>query len=138
MVRRLITRAAATLSALAISLVVGGATPAGAAGGAVSISSSGCGGPLFCYKPPSLTVTNNSAVTWTDSSHFPHTVTRCTTVACSGTGPGTGTDSTFTNKSVAPNGSASHTFNGTGTYNYYCTIHGYGVMHGSIMVTAPK
>jgi plastocyanin len=136
MVRRLFTRGAAVLSAAAISLAVAGATPAGAAGGAVSISSTGCGGPLFCYKPSALSITNNSAVTWTDSSHFPHTVTRCTAAACAGTGPGTGTG-TLPNKSIAPNGSASHTFSGTGTYNYYCTIHGYPVMHGSITV-APK
>ena len=138
MVGRLITRAAAVLSALAVSLVVAGATPAGAAGGAVTISASGCGGTLFCYKPSALSVTDGSAVTWTDTTAFPHTVTRCTAAACSGTGPGTGTDSTFTSASVSPNGSTAHTFHGTGTYNYYCSIHGYGVMHGTITVKAPK
>ena len=31
-----------------------------------------------------------------------------------------------------------HTFHGVGTYNYYCAIHGFAVMHGSVTVKAPK
>ncbi len=130
-------RAGAALSAMAIPLLIATATPVSAAGGAVSISSTGCS-TFYCYKPAALSVTNGSAVAWTDSSHVSHTVTRCTAAACSGTGPGSGTDSTFTSKSVAPNGSASQTFHGTGTYNYYCTLHGYGIMHGTVTVTEPK
>lgn len=135
--RRLIALAVATLSTLAFSLVAGASTAA-AANASVTISTSGCGASFFCYRPSALSVSDGTTVTWTDTTGFSHTVTRCTSAACNGTGPGSGTDSTFTNGSVAANGTFAHTFHGTGTYNYYCTIHGFGVMHGAITVTAPK
>ena len=139
MVGRLAHRAVAAISALSFSVVVATATPVAAATSNVSISSMQCaGGKLFCYKPSSLTVTNGNGVKWTDTSGVQHTVTRCTVAACGSPGPGSGTDSTFTSATIAPNGTFTHTFNGTGTYNYYCAIHGFAIMHGTITVQAPK
>jgi plastocyanin len=120
---------------------VGGAWLGGSIVGAttttVTITSTGCaGGNFFCYSPASITVANGTTVTWSNHSGVPHTVTRCSIPAC-GTGGGTGTDSSFTNGNVASaNGSTfSHTFHGSGTYVYYCMIHGYAAMHGTVIVT---
>jgi plastocyanin len=137
MVGRLATRAVAAISALSLAIVVATSTPAAAALSNVTITSSQCGGTFFCYKPSSLMVTDGGMVKWTDTTGVSHTVTRCTAAACSGTGPGSGTG-TLTSGSVAPNGTLTRTFNGTGIYNYYCTIHGFATMHGSITVKAPK
>jgi hypothetical protein len=65
-------------------------------------------------------------------------VTRCTPAACNGASGGTGNDPQFSSMTLAlpPNGSASFTFTQPGTYVYYCTIHGYALMHGTITVTA--
>src|SRR5437899_2766294 len=117
-------------AAVALSLAV----PPVAADTGVTIQNSGCGASTYCFVPSSASVGDAMTVTWTNQSGTNHTVTRCTPGACSGTGAGTGTDSTFTSGNVnAPNGSMfSHTFHGPGTYNYYCQIHGYQVMHGTI------
>jgi LPXTG-motif cell wall-anchored protein len=117
------------------------ATAAGAATGSdptVTIQSTGCGGALFCFSPASITVTDGSTVTWVNASGVQHTVTRCASGPCSGTSGGTGSDGSFMNGAigVANGASFSHTFHGAGTYNYYCTIHGFGVMHGTVTVVA--
>jgi plastocyanin len=130
--------AAAVLSGLALSIVAATSMASAAGPASVAISSTGCGGSLFCYKPPTLTVPDGSGVKWTNSTGVQHTVTRCTPAACGGIGPGTGTDSTFTSATIAANGTFTHTYHGTGTYNYYCAIHGFAVMHGSVTVKAPK
>src|SRR5438552_15754754 len=105
MVGRLAHRAVAAISALSFSIVVATAAPVAAATSNVSISSMQCaGGKLFCYKPSSLTVTNGNGVKWTDTTGVQHTVTRCTVAACGSPGPGSGTDSTFTSATIAPNG----------------------------------
>jgi plastocyanin len=135
-VRVLARLAVIGLGALAFAIVTATTTSA-ATSSTVTISST-CSGTIFCFKPGPLTVTDGTTVMWSNSTGFHHTVTRCSAAACSGNGPGTGTDSTFTTGSVAPNGSFSHTFHGTGTYNYYCQVHGYAVMHGTITVKAPK
>jgi plastocyanin len=129
--------AVVAMSAVAFAIMTATSTSA-ASGSTVTISSTGCSGSAYCFLPGSLTVTDGTTVMWSNSTVAPHTVTRCTAMACSGTGPGTGTDSTFTNGSISADGSFSHTFHGTGTYNYYCQVHGYIVMHGTITVKAPK
>ena len=79
-----------------------------------------------------------ATVTWTNTSGVEHTVARCTPAACNGASGGTGTDATFSKSTVAvPAGASFHyTFAQPGTYVYYCTLHGYAVMHGTITVTA--
>jgi LPXTG-motif cell wall-anchored protein len=65
-------------------------------------------------------------------------VTRCDAPDCNGVGGGTGGDATFTSANIAAGGGStfSHTFHGAGTYHYYCQVHGYFVMHGTITVLA--
>jgi plastocyanin len=137
-VRRLAQCAAAVLSGLALSIVAATSMASAAGPTNVAISSTSCGGTLFCYKPSSVTVADGTSVKWTNSTGVQHTVTRCTPAACNGMGPGTGTDSSFTSATIAAGGTFTHTFHGKGTYNYYCAIHGYATMHGSVTVKAPK
>jgi plastocyanin len=91
---------------------------------------------FFCFRPPVVSIVNNSKVVWSNQTGVTHTVTRCTPAACSGHGGGTGTDAGF---GTGVNGLASgqrygFTFDAPGTYVYYCTIHGYSVMHGTVKV----
>ena len=92
----------------------------------------------FCYVPQAMSVPVGSTVTWVNKSGAPHTVTRCTPAACTGASAGTGTDSSFTSGDIAAASGAtfSQTFSQPGTYVYYCKIHGYALMHGTITVTA--
>jgi plastocyanin len=90
----------------------------------------------FCYAPANLTIHQVDSVTWTNNSSSIHTVTTCTTSACSGTGPGTGTDPAFNSGVINQAASFTLQFHGVGTYNYYCQIHGFTVMHGIITVKA--
>ena len=66
--RRLATCAAAVLSGLALSIVAATSMASAAGPASVAISSSGCGGSLFCYKPPTLTVPDGSGVKWTNAT----------------------------------------------------------------------
>ena len=129
---------AVTASAVAaLSLMTGSAPSAGATTGASSVSIVNSGGvctSVFCYEPSKLTVLPGTTVTWTDKSFAEHTVTRCNTSACSGTGPGTGTDPAF-NSGVFGT-TFSLVFRGVGTYNYYCQIHGFATMHGTVTVSS--
>jgi plastocyanin len=93
-----------------------------------------CGiGEVFCYIPSSATVSVGDTVLWADQSGFRHTVTRCDPQQCEGHDGGTGSDSLL-EAIVEPNLDVSRTFTGPGTYLYYCRIHTYGVMHGTITV----
>jgi LPXTG-motif cell wall-anchored protein len=99
---------------------------------------SGTGACLFCFSPAAVTIPAGASVTFTNTSGADHTVARCTPSACNGESGGTGTDSAFSQATVAvPAGqSFSYTFTQPGTYVYYCTIHGYALMHGTITVAA--
>jgi plastocyanin len=88
----------------------------------------------FCFSPANLTIRQAQTVTWNNTTSVTHTVTSCTTSACSGVGPGTGTDPTFNSGFLSPGGTFVLQFHGAGTYNYYCMVHGYLVMHGTITV----
>jgi plastocyanin len=90
----------------------------------------------FCYQPASVTVRQAGTVTWTNRSAASHTVTRCDPTACPGAGPGTGTDPAFGSGVLGAGATFSVTFHGKGTYNYYCQIHGFAVMHGTVTVLA--
>jgi plastocyanin len=96
-----------------------------------------CGpGVYFCYIPSPATVSVGDTLVWTDQSGFgPHTVTRCDPQVCAGQDGGSGSDSPL-DGSVGPGSDFSHTFTGPGTYFYYCRIHGYALMHGSVTVSA--
>ena len=116
----------------------GGSVPHAAGGAAVGISIQ-TGGPCgqeFCFSPQVMTVNPGTTVTWTNTTEVVHTVTRCSTPACPVDG-GTGTDSAFDSGYLGAGQTFSVTFHGLGTYVYYCQIHGYAVMHGTITVIPP-
>jgi plastocyanin len=111
------------------------ATAAPAVTGAVSVvPMGGTCTSLFCFKPPFVKVVNNSTVTWTNRSGVTHTITRCTPANCSGHGGGTGTDAGFGTTALPANQHYAFKFDAPGTYVYYCAIHGYAVMHGTVSV----
>ena len=130
----------ALASATVAIAAIGAASPVvgHAAGTSVSIKESppGCPRTGYCFTPASVSVSAGSSVTWTDLSDANHTITRCTASACNGVGPGSGADSGPASGQISQNNSFSMTFNGAGTYNYYCTVHGYAVMHGTVTVAA--
>ena len=99
--------------------------------------SSGCA--AFCFVPAQMRVAVGDTVTWVNRSGTEHDVTRCSPAACNGASAGTGTDPSFKtgNLAAAAGATFSHTFTAPGTYVYFCTIHGYAAMHGTITVTAP-
>jgi plastocyanin len=131
------------LAALFVPRAVGNAAPAATGSGRnfnVSIVNDGvvtkgvtCSSE-FCYAPQNTTIRQEDSVTWTNMSTSIHTVTICTPAACSPVGPGTGTDPGFTSGIIGAGGTFNHQFVNPGTYNYYCQIHGYVVMHGTITV----
>lgn len=89
---------------------------------------------FFCFQPKTVKVPAAHAVTWTNTTAVTHTLTRCTPAACQGHSGGTGTQSGFGVSSLVPGGKFTFTFTGAGTYLYYCAIHGYAVMHGTVKV----
>jgi plastocyanin len=99
------------------------------------VNSGGTCTNTFCYKPGNVEVLPGTTVTWKNETSVGHTVTRCTTSACA-PGPGSGTDPAFNSGVIAPSTTFSLTFTGLGTYDYYCEIHGYGVMHGLVKVSS--
>ena len=113
-------------------------TPApGRAATGITISSGGCagGGDLYCYSPESASGTVGVPVVWSNpTTGVPHTATLCTPAACPGAPASTGGD-TF---DVAINSGATgtFTFHSPGIYYYYCTVHLYTAMHGSIRISA--
>jgi PKD repeat protein len=56
-------------------------------------------------------------------------------VAACGVGGGTGTDNWTASPNIGNGQSYQKTFTGAGTYVYYCSIHGYTAMHGTITIT---
>lgn len=106
--------------------------PASAADHAVSIPSDS-----NSFSPKELTIAVNDTVTWTDNSVAPHSIT-----AENGAYDWPpGCSSSTTGSCMKLNDKFSFTFRATGTYRYYCKIHGGpgGVgMSGVVIVqTAP-
>jgi plastocyanin len=97
------------------------------------VNSGGSCSSLYCFQPGSATISSGQAVKWTNNSSASHTVSRCTIAAC-GVGRGTGTDRGPNSPTLTPGATFFKTFTGKGTYVYYCKIHGYSVMHGTITV----
>jgi len=126
------------LSVVAIAFVFL-AVPFAASAASKSVSIQGapsCGSSSFCFTPGTVNAKVGDKVTWTNTSTAPHTVTRCTTSACSGTSGGSGGQSGPNSPQISQNGTFSMTFTKPGNYVYYCMIHGYSTMHGTIHVTA--
>jgi plastocyanin len=72
----------------------------------------------FAFQPVALTVTAGTTVTWTNSDAVQHTATSNNAVFDSGV--------------MNPGDRFSHTFTTSGTYSYFCAIHGFT---GTITVT---
>ncbi len=89
----------------------------------------------FCFKPSLKSIAAGTKVTWVNQTLTVHTVTRCSAAACGGVSGGTGKDTGLGSASIAKSGRYSFVFHGAGTYTYYCAIHGYALMHGTITVT---
>jgi plastocyanin len=132
----------------AVGLLLAGLTPATTAtltsarvpvvtGASITIKDGACsgGGTEFCFSPESVTIAVGTAVVWTNETGINHTTSSCTSSACPGAPANTGSQ-TFSNPVGAAKGSTeSVTFTSAGTYTYYCMIHGYNAMHGTIIVT---
>jgi plastocyanin len=97
---------------------------------AVGIITAGTG---FAFAPKSLSIPSGQSVKWTNKTSAPHTVTRCTMAAC-GVSGGNGTDPGPASGTLSHGQSYQLTFIRKGTYVYYCKIHGYAVMHGTLIV----
>lgn len=129
------------LLVLLFAMLVAGTGVAFAIGGAntpppkvVKIVSASATCAEFCFRPAQLHVPLNTAVTWKNTSFSVHTVTRCTKAAC-GVSGGTGTDNGPKSPgTIATGKSYTFVFHHKGTYVYYCQVHGYVVMHGTITV----
>jgi plastocyanin len=95
------------------------------------------GGGGGCYMPARAVAVKGQTVVWTNTTVFPHTVTRCRVApgVCPVSG-GTGSDIRFkTSPRInGPGGTFRFAFNGSGTYVYYCTVHGYAIMHATVVV----
>ena len=136
--------------ALSLALVVAGAAAAGTAAAGAStraplvhphvsiriVPSTSCTpATLYCFKPANKTVASGTKVNFKNTSIAPHTVTRCDALHCAGLGGGTGTDTGLGSATILPGTKYSFVFHGAGTYMFYCSVHGYAVMHGTITVT---
>jgi plastocyanin len=125
--------AASVCVAAGLLLPIGTAASTG-----ITITSGTCSGSgtLYCYGPESATVQVGTPVTWTNQSGTGHTATSCTPSLCAGAPANTGSDTFAVSIGAANGSSGSFTFTHAGTYTYFCTIHGYAAMHGTITVTA--
>jgi plastocyanin len=127
-------------AALALAGFVGGSSPAGieaaALPGKVQIADRGVAGCLsmYCYLPPLLNVQRGATVVWVNTSLATHTVTRCTLAAC-GVSGGTGKGRLANSGPLLTGQPYKATISSPGTYVYYCTIHGYSVLHGELNVS---
>ncbi|MDQ4131999.1 MAG: hypothetical protein M3179_02080 [Actinomycetota bacterium] len=87
-----------------------------------------------CFDPELAFGNVGEPVKWTSFSIEVHDIRRCTLGPCPFNG-GTGTDPTFVSSpEIEPSAEWSHTFTAPGSYNYYCEIHGYSVMHGTVQI----
>jgi len=128
-----------TVAAAAVGAAIAiGGVAASAASQTVQIVASGTSGctSLFCFVPSTANAASGDTITWSNGTGAPHTVTPCSAANCSGQGPGTGTDTWGSPGQISPSGTYQHTFAGSGTYFYFCAVHGYSVMHGEVIVAA--
>jgi plastocyanin len=134
---------------LSLLVVAGGATAAGVATAAAATRSPAAAPHVtikighgsqchptasYCFEQTAVSVASGTKVTWKNPTIAPHTVTRCSAVPCNGVGGGTGTDN-LGGSIASGGGKYTFKFKGKGTYTYYCTVHGYPLMHGTITVT---
>jgi plastocyanin len=71
----------------------------------------------FAFEPKEVTVAPGTRIIWTNHDESPHTVT--------------GQHNTFSSKGLDTDDTYEYTFNRTGDFDYYCTVHPFmnGVVH---------
>ena len=72
----------------------------------------------FAFVPATVTISVGTTVTWTNNDSAPHTVTT--------------RDTLFDSSNLSRGATFSYTFEQSGTFEYYCTIHPY--MTGKVIV----
>lgn len=101
--------------------------------GPYSMSSGGGGNPPpvnqislenIAYNPGSKTINKGTKLTWVNKDSYTHTVT---------SGYPGNPDGVFDSGNMGSGASFSYTFNTTGTFKYYCRIHG-SIMTGTVIV----
>ncbi|MDB4967536.1 MAG: plastocyanin [Myxococcales bacterium] len=75
------------------------------------------------YTPANVTIAAGGTVTWTFAGANPHTVTS-----------GAGTPTGMFDSGIKSTGTFSFTFPTAGSVGYYCMVHGFAVMHGTVTV----
>lgn len=106
---------------LAVLAVVALAAPGFAANHFVDIT-------LTSFNPPILNINSGDTVFWTNNSFLEHTVTSGNSCSPSGL---------FNSGLLAPDAEFSRTFTATGSFNYFCVIHCFSNMRGTVIVDAP-
>jgi len=76
------------------------------------------------YDPSSLTITAGTTVSWVNNDFVPHTVTEGV--------PGGSSASKFDSGIMGPGQTFKHTFTGSGSVNYFCSIHPF--MTGRVLI----
>lgn len=84
----------------------------------IPVGATGRGSSAFGANPREVPF--GATVVWTNDDSVPHSVTS--------------NDSTFDSGQIKPGAKFSYTFTRSGTYRYYCSIHGMGSMNGAIEV----
>jgi len=105
---------------LAAAFLTAGALPLAAQGTGASVAMTEPAEDRYAFTPDAVTIPAGAAVTWTNRTDAPRTVT-------SDTGA-------FESGRLAENQTFRFTFTTPGTYAYHCSIHPY--MHGTVTVTA--
>ena len=72
----------------------------------------------FSFNPKEITVPQGTTITWTNRDDVPHTVTS--------------TEQKFRSKALDTGDQFSFTFNDSGTYPYFCSVH--PMMTGKVIV----
>lgn len=83
----------------------------------------GCDKTDSCYVPSKLTIPRGGSVTWQNQDSGFHTVT---------SGKYENPDGLFDSGHIDPDNSFSYTFNTSGTFDFFCTLHPW--MYGVITV----
>jgi len=89
-------------------------------------STPGCETTDNCFIPSTVVITVGGTVTWENTDTMAHT-------SSSGT-PAGGPDGVFDSSLVMAGASFSHTFDSTGTFDYFCMVHPW--MTGTVIVEA--
>jgi plastocyanin len=114
------------MTALAIALVACG-------GGEDEGSTAEVTMRLIAFKPESLAVAAGTTVTWIQQDAGTHTVTSGT-VTQGTAGVTTAPDGTFDSGSLATDTTFEFTFEGAGSFPYFCNVHP-ATMRGEVRVT---